>query len=136
MSGFLAHSQSIPLFSSTVSAGFPNTAEDMVEQGLNLHEHLVKKPAATYFLRVCGNSMINAGIHSGDLLIVDRSLEPKDGNVVIASLDREFTVKRLRFSGGKYCLYPENPAYKPIFLDQTNDIEVWGVVISVIHSLI
>lgn len=129
-------SQLVPLFSSPISAGFPNTAEDMVEQGLNIHEYLVKKPAATYFLRVSGDSMINAGIHPGDLLLVDRSLEAKDGNIVVASLDGEFTVKRLCISGKRYSLRPENPRYPKIFLDSNSDIEIWGVVRNVIHSLI
>ena len=124
-----------PLFVATVSAGFPSPADDYIEGQLDLNKHLIEKPAATYFVRVTGDSMIEAGIHSGDLLIVDRSLEPKDKNVVIANLDGELTVKRIRFLNNKIMLTPENKNYQAQNIEEDTDFEIWGVVKHVIHSL-
>lgn len=125
-----------PLFLSQVPAGFPSPAEDYVEQKLDLNRHLIRHPAATYFVRVAGDSMIEAGIHSGDLLIVDRSLEPQDRNVVIAVLNGELTVKRFRRIKEKIFLFPENPQYAPIEIPEGSHLEIWGVVTTVIHSLL
>lgn len=90
----------LPVFLGRLPAGFPSPADDYIEGKLDLNRHLIKHPAATFFVRVTGNSMTGAGIHSGDLLIVDRSLEPTDGHVVVAVLDGELTVKRLQMSHG------------------------------------
>jgi DNA polymerase V len=105
------------------------------EGKLDLNQYLVKHPAATFFVRVTGDSMIGAGIHSSDLLIVDRSLEPKDKNVVIASVDGELTVKRLSMREGKPALLPDNDQYAPVEVGEHAAFEVWGVVTNVIHSL-
>lgn len=124
-----------PLFVESVSAGFPSPAEDYVEGQLDLNKHLIKQPAATYFVRVTGDSMIEAGIHSGDLLIVDRSIEPQDKNVVIANLNGELTVKRIRLRKGRVTLVAENENYPPREIDKKISFEIWGVVKHVIHSL-
>jgi DNA polymerase V len=124
-----------PLFLVPVPAGFPSPADDYLEGALDLNEYLVKHKAATFFWRVTGDSMIGAGIHSGDLLIVDRSLEPRDGNVIIAVLDGELTVKRIEIHDGKLFLVPENKDYPLIPITEEQSFQVWGVVTHVIHSL-
>ena len=124
----------LPLFISRVQAGFPSPADDYLEGALDLNEHLIKRPAATFFLRVTGDSMTGAGIHSGDLLIVDKSVTPADGMIVIAVVDGELTVKRLYSRHGKIRLEAENPAYRPIHVGSGQDLHVWGVVIHAIRS--
>ena len=124
-----------PLFLASVSAGFPSPAEDYIEGRLDLNRHLIKHPAATFFVRVAGDSMINAGIHPGDILVVDRALEPQDSNVVIAVIDGELTVKRISQRHGKLFLVPDNQAYEPLEILEEMEFEVWGVVTSVIHNL-
>ena len=126
---------SLPLAVASVSAGFPSPADDYLEGTLDLNKHLIKHPAATFFVRVAGDSMIDAGIHDGDLLLVDRSLEVVDGKVVIAIINAELLVKRLRKVGVRLFLLPENQAYKPIEIREEMDFELWGVVTHVIHSL-
>jgi len=125
----------IPIFLESVSAGFPSPADDYLEGRLDLNEYLVRNPSATFFLRVTGDSMIDAGIHSGDVLIVDRSLTPRSGSIVIAAIDGELVVKRLKISKNKIFLIPENRQYEPIEIKSEMNFEVWGVVTSVIHSL-
>lgn len=124
-----------PLFLASVSAGFPSPAEDYIEGRLDLNRHLIKHPAATFFVRVAGDSMIDAGIHPGDILVVDRALEPQDSNVVIAVIDGELTVKRISQRHGKLFLVPDNKAYQPLEILEEMEFEVWGVVTSVIHNL-
>ena len=122
-----------PLFSSGVSAGFPSPAEDYIEQRLDLNELLIRHPAATFFVRVNGDSMTGAGINHDDILIVDRSLEPLHGKIVIAIVDGEFTVKRL-FKDAETCkLIAENPDYSPIDITEESGCEIWGVVTSSIN---
>lgn len=123
------------LFETPVSAGFPSPAADYEEGRLDLNEHLIKHPAATFFVRVKGDSMVGAGVHCGDLLIVDRSLEPRDRSVVIAIVNGELTVKRIRIRNRKIVLEPENENYRPQEIGEDMDFEVWGVVTSVIHKL-
>jgi DNA polymerase V len=123
-----------PLASSTVSAGFPSPADDHIEQALDLNEHLIKHPAATFFVRADGDSMLGAGIHPGDLLIVDRALEAREGSVIIAVVDGEFTVKRFEKRGVTMFLLPENKAYEPIEIKEGMDFEVWGVVTNSVHK--
>ena len=123
------------LFETAVPAGFPSPAGDYEEDKLDLNSHLVRNPAATFFVRVTGDSMIGAGIHHGDLLIVDRSLEPKDRNVVIAVLNGELTVKRIRMKYRKITLEPENHNYFAQEITEGAEFEVWGVVTNVIHKL-
>jgi len=125
----------LPLFLSSVKAGFPSPADDFVETRLDLNEYLIDHPEATFFVRVSGDSMIRAGIHTGDILIVDRSLEPKNNDIVIAIIDGEFTVKRLKKYGDRVFLVPENPNYKLIEIKPESDFLIWGVVKYVIHAL-
>ncbi len=125
----------LPLAEASCPAGFPSPAEDYIEAQLDLNDHLIKNPAATFFVRVSGDSMQNAGIHDQDILVVDRSLEARDGKIVIAVIDGELSVKRLRIKHGKPSLQPENSNYEPITIDQQNDFRIWGVVTSVIHAV-
>lgn len=127
--------QELPLFTARISAGFPSPADDYIDRKLDLNEYLIKHPAATFFVRVEGESMIDAGIHSGDILIVDRALEPADHKVVIAVLNGELTVKRIKKTKGKLCLMPENRAYRPIEVTPEMNLEIWGVVTHVIHTV-
>ncbi|HET98231.1 MAG TPA: translesion error-prone DNA polymerase V autoproteolytic subunit [Desulfurivibrio alkaliphilus] len=124
-----------PLFAQGVSAGFPSPAEDYIEGRLDLNELMVAHPAATFFVRVAGDSMIGAGIHHDDILVVDRSLEPISGKIVIAVVDGELTVKRLFKRDGRVRLLAENPAYPPIELSGEATCEIWGVATFVIHTL-
>ena len=124
-----------PLFMVSVSAGMPTPAEDYIEGRLDLNRHLIKHPTTTFFVRVAGDSMRDAGIHSGDILVVDRSLEPNDANIVIAVVDGELTVKRIAHRDGQIILLPDNPAYEPLEIRPDMEFEVWGVVTSVIHHL-
>ncbi len=123
------------LFEAKVSAGFPSPAADYEEDKLDLNKYLIKHPAATFFVRVTGDSMMGAGIHSDDLLVVDRSLEPKDKSVVIAVIDGELTVKRIRIGNKKITLQPENENYSVRQITEDTDFQVWGVVTNVIHAL-
>ncbi len=125
----------LPFYQSTISAGFPSPADDHMEEKLDLNDLLIKHPPATFFLRVSGSSMIKAGIHDGDILIVDRSLTASNGKVVIASINGELTVKRLMFDGQRRQLVAENDAYLPIDITDEMDFRIWGVVTNVIHSL-
>jgi DNA polymerase V len=125
----------LPFFGTPVPAGFPSPAGDYEEDRLDLNRHLIHNPPATYFVRASGESMLGAGIHPGDLLIVDRSLEPRDGVVVIAAIDGQMTVKRLRLRGRTIRLEPENDRYSPCQIDGDADLVVWGVVTHVIHAL-
>lgn len=127
-------SVSLPLFSSKVAAGFPVPAEDDVETYLDLNTHLISKPSATFLVKVSGDSMILAGINDGDILVVDRSIEPKNGSIVIAVLNSELTVKRLHLEKGRCYLKPENDAYQPIEVESEMTFSIWGVVTSVIHQ--
>ena len=123
------------LYAAAIPAGFPSPAEDYIDKRLDLNEHLIKHPAATFFVKVAGHSMINAGIHDGDTLIVDRSLEPADKKIVIAVLNGEMTVKRLRKLRGRLYLMPENDSFQPIEVAEGSDFQIWGVVSSVIHPV-
>lgn len=127
--------QRLPLFQANVSAGFPSPAEDYIEKKLDLNAYLIRHPAATFFVKVAGSSMVNAGIHHGDILIVDRSIEPADRKIVIAVINGEMTVKRIKKKGDRIYLQPENEAFDPIEIDQDCEFQIWGVVTSVIHKL-
>jgi DNA polymerase V len=128
--------KSVPLFLIPVSAGFPSPADDFIDRPLDLNEYLIRHPAATFFVKVQGDSMIGAGIHPGALLVVDRSLQPRSGNIILAVLDGEFTVKRLKREQGNVVLCPENPRYKSVTIASGQDFEVWGVVVHVVRSFI
>ena len=124
-----------PLFLSGVSAGFPSPADDYLDRRLDLNEHLIKNPAATFFVRVAGDSMTGAGINDDDMLIVDRSLEPASGNIVIAVINGELAVKRLLKKNGNCQLVAENQHYPPLEINEDTPLEIWGVVTYAIHSL-
>jgi len=132
---FASEALSLPLFSDRVAAGFPSPADDHLENKLDLNEHLVKHPAATFFVRVEGRSMIGAGIHPDDILVVDRSVEAVNGHIVVAAVDGELTVKRLHYHRARLFLEPENPDYDPIEITGETDLVVWGVVTNVIHKV-
>lgn len=125
----------LPLYASSVSAGFPSPADDYIEGTLDLNEHLIRHPAATFLVKASGASMKNAGIHEGDILIVDRSLPPAHGKIVVAALDGQLTVKRLQKKSGSLWLVPENNEFSPIHVEEGNDLIIWGVVTNVIHPL-
>ena len=125
----------LPLFVSKITAGFPSAAESTVDKALDLNELLIHHPEATFFVRVAGDSMINAGIFAGDLLIVDRSLKPSDGKIVIAVVEDEFTVKRLQIKTDHILLIPENDNYQAIKINNEQDLIIWGVVTNVIHAV-
>ncbi|MDP5169433.1 MAG: translesion error-prone DNA polymerase V autoproteolytic subunit [Bacteroidia bacterium] len=123
-----------PLLSTPVPAGFPNPASDHMEREINLNDELVDHPAATFFVRVEGNSMEGAGIHNGDILIVDKALDPVSGKIVIAVIEGEFTVKRLIKEQGRTLLRAENPQIPDRLIKSGDRFEVWGVVTYVIHK--
>lgn len=125
----------LPLYQSAVAAGFPSPADGEKEGSLDLNELLIQHPQATFFVRVSGSSMIKAGIHHDDLLVVDRSQEPVHGKVVIAVVNGELTVKRLYRKEKKIRLVAENDAYAPIEIEEGADLRIWGVVTHVIHPL-
>lgn len=124
----------IPLFSTPVSAGFPELTEDYIETELDLNHFLVRHPASTFCLRVKGQSMINAGINSGDILIVDRKAEPSNNSIVVAMVDGEYTVKRISKVGTDLFLMPENDSYRPLQITENMNFEVWGVVSYIIKK--
>ena len=132
----ISKSCSLPLALCRVEAGFPSPADDYMEGSLDLNDHIIKHPSATYFVKASGDSMIGAGIFNGDLLIVDRSLEASSGKVVIAEVDGQLTVKRLLKLSDGFSLQSENPSYPPIELQEGNEVVVWGVVTHVIHDLL
>jgi len=124
-----------PLFSSPVPAGFPSPADDYLEGELDLNEYFVQHPAATFYVRVTGESMTGAGIFPGDILIVDRALEAHHGHIVIAVVNNELTVKRLYQKGGAVELRPENPAFPVITCRHEMELVIWGVVSAVTRKL-
>lgn len=125
-----------PLFEQGVQAGFPSPAEDFVESSLDLNTYLIDHPSATFFVRVKGQSMTGAGIFPEDLLIVDRAINPRDKTIVIAYINGDFTVKRLRKMDNQVYLCPENKNFKPIKISRNDDFQIWGVVAHVIHSFV
>jgi DNA polymerase V len=125
----------LPLYSSNVSAGSPSPADEYIEGKLDLNTYLIKNPPATFLVRATGDSMIGAGIYSGDVMVVDRSIDPKDGKIVIAAIDGHLTVKRLSKKAGRVILKAENPKHQDIILEENSDLIIWGVVTSVLHKL-
>lgn len=126
---------SLPVSLFGVPAGFPSPAEDYIEKSLDIGERLIRHKHATYFMRAEGYSMTGAGINDGDLLVIDRAVQARDKSIVIARINEEFCVKRLRILQGKYWLYPENPDYQPIEICEGDDVEIWGVVTFAITEL-
>ncbi len=124
----------IPIFTDSVQAGFPSPAEDYMDLDLNLQDHLIKNPSATFCVRAVGESMKDAGIKSGDIMLVDKSLTPKNRSIVLAVIDGEFTIKRVNVSEKELYLIQENENFSPIKITQEMDFQVWGVVTYIIHK--
>ncbi len=122
------------LFSQRIQAGFPSPADDYISEKLDLNKFLIKNQATTYCVRVEGDSMVGAGIQSGDILIVDRSIRPRENLIVIAILDGELTVKWLKRQKGKLLLCPDNNDFTPIEIHEESDFQIWGVVVHSIHT--
>lgn len=133
----LTKKKSLPLFEDKVAAGIPSPAENKIEKHLDLNEYLIKNPSTTFYVRVEGYSMIDAGIHPNDLLVVDLSLKAKNNQIIIAYINGEFTVKRLKIEKNKQMwLYPENKDYSPLQITEEMDFRIWGVVTNVIHGVL
>lgn len=126
--------RSIPFYSGPVQAGFPSPAQDYVERTLDLNELCIKHPNATFFVRVCGDSMIEAGIFDGDVLVVDRSIDAEHGDIVVAAIGGEFTVKELCLRP-LLQLLPRNPNYQPICFRDGDELNIFGVVTNVIRQM-
>jgi DNA polymerase V len=124
----------LPLVSASVEAGFPSPADDHLERAIDLNEELIRNPAATFLVRVKGESMRDAGIHTGDTLIVDRSVTPADRQIVVAMIDGEFTVKRFRKSNGRIFLEAANDTFAPIEVGENQELTIWGAVTYIIHQ--
>lgn len=125
----------LPLAAAAVAAGFPSPADDYVESRIDLNDILIRHPSSTFFLRVSGDSMRDAGILDGDLLVVDRAVEPRAGRVVVAVLDGAFTLKYLNRHQGRWRLEAAHPDYPPLELRDAGDACIWGVAIHAIHTL-
>lgn len=123
------------LVDSGISAGFPSPADDFKEERLSLDDELIKNKEATFFARVSGQSMINAGLNDNDLLVIDRSLEPEHNKIAVCFIDGDFTVKRLRVEDDGIWLQPENPDYKAIKVTEDNEFVIWGIVTNVIKKV-
>ncbi len=125
----------LPYVESGISAGFPSPANDFLDIAIDLNKEYIKHPSATFFARVKGTSMLGAGLNDGDLLIIDRSLEPKNGKIAVCYIDGEFTVKSLKIEKDVCYLMPANEAYKPIRVDSESNFLVWGIVTTVIKKV-
>ncbi|GAA4078177.1 translesion error-prone DNA polymerase V autoproteolytic subunit [Flavobacterium cheonanense] len=125
----------IPYIKEGVSAGFPSPATDFMESGIDLNKELCKNPLSTFYIKVNGNSMINAGINNKDILVVDRSLEPQNNKIAVCFIDGEFTVKRIKAENDCLYLMPENKNYQPIKVTDENELKIWGIVTYVIKNL-
>lgn len=123
----------LPHLLSPISAGFPSPAEDYIDTTLDLNDLLVRHPATTFLVTVKGDSMRDANIRTGDILVVDRSLQPEHNRIVIAALDGELVVKRLRIRNERIFLVPENPAYATAEVTSAIDFRIWGIVTAIIH---
>jgi DNA polymerase V len=125
----------LPLYVNRIPAGFPSPAEDYLDKKLDLNEHLIQNPSSTFFVKVTGNSMVNAGIHDGDILVVDRSVEARDNRIVIGVINGEFTVKRIHRKKNRIYLMPENDQFSPLEVTEEMDFRIWGVVTYAIHKV-
>ena len=124
------------LINAGISAGFPSPAGDFKQERISLDQELIKNKEATFFARVSGESMINAGLEDGDLIVIDRSEEPKNGSIAVCFLDGEFTVKRLKLKNKEIYLMPENSRYSPIKIGEGNELSIWGIVTYVVKKMI
>jgi DNA polymerase V len=125
----------LPLVDTGISAGFPSPADDFLDTSIDLNKALIKNKDATFYGRVKGDSMVGAGIHDGDLLIIDKSIEPKNGKIAVCFIDGDFTVKRIKITKDVIWLIAENTNYKPIKVTKDNDFLIWGIVTNVIKSV-
>ena len=123
------------LASTGISAGFPSPADDFKEVRISLDKAVVKNKAATFYARVAGQSMVGAGLDDGDLLVIDRSLEPENGKIAVCFVDGEFTVKRLKVAENCVWLIPENEQYKPLQVTQDDELIIWGIVTHVLKAV-
>lgn len=126
---------SLQLVENGISAGFPSPADDFLDASIDLNKALIKNKDATFYGRVKGDSMINGGLSDGDLLIIDKSLEPKNGKIAVCFIDGEFTVKRIKLEKNFIWLMPENKKYQPIKVTSDNDFVIWGIVTNVIKAV-
>ncbi|WP_370227215.1 LexA family protein [Mesoflavibacter sp.] len=124
----------LPFVANGISAGFPSPADDFLDINIDLNKYLIKNPTTTFYGRVSGNSMIDAGINDGDLLIIDKSLEPKSNKIAVCFIDGDFTVKRIQIEKDVIWLIAENKEYKPIKVTKDNDFVIWGIVTNVIKQ--
>ncbi len=125
----------VKLYLNSVCAGFPSPANDYLEGEIDLNRYLINNPLATFIVKSQGNCMLQAGIHSGDLLIVDRSIKSKNNSIVIASINGDLTVKRVKTSGEKFFLTSDNSSYRNVKINNESDIFIWGTVTKVIHDV-
>ena len=132
--GSAKDSQNIPLYSSRPQAGFPAPGDDQVEKSLDINDLVVQNPASTFFVRVEGDSMEGAGIFSGDVLVVDRSVDAKDGRIVVAAVNGEMLVKRLAKLDGQQVLLSANDQYEPVVLGEDEECFIWGVVVGSVRT--
>lgn len=137
---FFAPSSSIPmqlpLIQEGISAGFPSPANDFLDISIDLNREFIKHPSTTFYGRVRGDSMINAGLSDGDLLIIDKSLEPSNGKIAVCFIDGEFTVKRVKIEKNQLWLVAENQKYRPIEVTEDNEFMIWGIVTTVIKNVL
>lgn len=125
----------IPMYSSAVEAGYPSPGEDHIDEMIDMNSLLVRNPATTFCVRVTGLSMIDAGIYEGDVLLVDSSIQPSSGKIIVVAIDGMLTVKRLGQIDGRPYLLPENPDFDPIPITEESDVRVWGVATNILRSL-
>jgi len=125
----------LPFAEQGISAGFPSPADDFLDISIDLNKELIKNPSATFYGRVKGDSMKNAGLEEGDLLIIDKSLEPADNKIAVCFIDGEFTVKRIKIEATLIWLVAENEAYQPIKVTSDNEFVIWGIVTTVIKKV-
>ena len=123
----------LPFFNG-ISAGFPSPAQDFIDVSIDLNKELIKNPSSTFFARVNGDSMKDLGIGDGDLIVIDKSLEPTDGKIAVCYIDGEFTLKTIKIENGRCWLMPANDKYKPLEVTPENEFTVWGILVHVIKS--
>ena len=132
----LDESNLLPLTNNNISAGFPSAADDFKEIRISLDKEIIKNDEATFYARVDGESMQGAGLNDGDLIVIDRSEEPKNGSIAVCFLDGEFTVKRLKLKNKEIYLMPENSKYSPIKIGEGNELSIWGIVTYVVKKMV
>jgi DNA polymerase V len=131
----LENNRVLPFAAGGIKAGFPSPAADFDESKISLDKVLVKNPEATFYAKASGTSMIGAGIDDGDVMVIDRSIEPRDGRIAVCFIDGEFTVKRIKIDAEGLCLMPENKEFQPIKVSEDNKLIIWGIVMYVIKEV-